>query len=197
MGKRIASIVAKRLTKLLADSGEKPDALLLTRERFVAGENISQGSVSIDGSESTSVRFAHCCRPIPGDSIVGYLGRGEGLTIHTGDCLVAKKLHNKDSERFISVEWSDEPMRTFETGIVVTVTNGKGVLASVASALASGEADITQVDMTNESTHGVMELRFVIAVRDLSQLETVFKHLRRTASVLKVQRSKNTSPISA
>lgn len=197
LGKRIASIVAKRLATMLADSGEKPDALLLTRERFVTGENISQGGVSIDGSESTSVRFAHCCRPIPGDSIVGYLGRGEGLTIHTGDCLVAKKLHHKDSERFISVEWSDEPMRTFETGIVVTVTNGKGVLASVASALASGEADITQVDMTNESSHGVMELRFVIAVRDLSQLESVFKHLRRTASVLKVQRSKNTSPISA
>jgi len=143
------------------------------------------------------VRFAHCCRPIPGDSIVGHLGRGEGLTIHTADCLVAKKLHHKDSERFISVEWSDEPMRTFETGIVVTVTNGKGVLARVASALASGEADITQVDMTNESSHGVMELRFVIAVRDLNQLETVFKHLRRTAAVLKVQRSKNASPITA
>jgi guanosine-3',5'-bis(diphosphate) 3'-pyrophosphohydrolase len=197
LGKRIASIVAKRLAKLLADSGEKPDALLLTRERFVAGDNISQASVSIDGSESTSVRFGHCCRPIPGDPIVGYLGRGEGLTIHTGDCLVAKKLHNKDSERFISVEWSDEPVRTFETSIVVTVTNGKGVLASVASALAAGEADITQVDMTNESSHGVMELRFVIGVRDLSQLETVFKQLRRTAAVLKVQRSKNTSPISA
>jgi len=194
LGKRIASIVAKRLAKLLADSGEKPDALLLTRERFVTGDNIAQASVSIDGSESTSVRFAHCCRPIPGDSIVGYLGRGEGLTIHMGDCLVAKKLHNKDSERFINVEWSDEPARTFETGIVVTVTNGKGVLASVASALAAGEADITQVDMTNESSHGVMELRFVIGVRDLSQLETVFKQLRRTPAVLKVQRSKNTSP---
>ncbi|OQW88542.1 MAG: guanosine-3',5'-bis(diphosphate) 3'-pyrophosphohydrolase [Rhodoferax ferrireducens] len=195
LGKRIASIVAKRLAKLLADVGEKPDALLLTRERFVTGEHISQGSVSIDGSESTSVRFAHCCRPIPGDTIVGYLGRGEGLTIHTGDCQVARKLHHKDSERFISVEWADEPVRTFETGIVVTVTNGKGVLASVASALASGGADITQVDMTNESAHGVMDLRFVIAVRDVSQLETVFKNLRRTAAVLKVQRSKNTSPI--
>jgi len=195
LGKRIASIVAKRLAKLLADVGEKPDALLLTRERFVTGEHISQGSVSIDGSESTSVRFAHCCRPIPGDTIVGYLGRGEGLTIHTGDCQVARKLHHKDSERFISVEWADEPVRTFETGIVVTVTNGKGVLASVASALASGGADITQVDMTNESAHGVMDLRFVIAVRDVSQLETVFKNLRRTTAVLKVQRSKNTSPI--
>ncbi|MCB8746890.1 bifunctional (p)ppGpp synthetase/guanosine-3',5'-bis(diphosphate) 3'-pyrophosphohydrolase [Rhodoferax sp. U2-2l] len=195
LGKRIASIVAKRLAKLLADIGEKPDALLLTRERFVTGDNSSQGAVLIDGSESTSVRFAHCCRPIPGDNIVGYLGRGEGLTIHTSDCQVARKLNHKDSERFISVEWSDEPVRTFETGIVVTVTNGKGVLASVASALAAGGADINQVDMTNESSHGVMDLRFVIAVRDLSQLETVFKNLRRTTAVLKVQRSKNTSPI--
>jgi len=191
-GKRIASMVAKRLTKLLADAGEKPDALLLTRERFVARENVSQNSVTIDGSESTSVRFANCCRPIPGDSIVGYLGRGEGLTIHASDCQVAKKLQYKDSERFIAVEWSDEPVRTFETGIVVTVNNAKGVLAKVAGALASAEADITQVDMT-DSTHGVMDLRFVISVHDLSQLEAVFKNLRRSPAVLKVQRSKDMS----
>jgi len=191
-GKRIASMVAKRLTKLLADAGEKPDALLLTRERFVARENVSQNSVTIDGSESTSVRFANCCRPIPGDSIVGYLGRGEGLTIHASDCQVAKKLQYKDSERFIAVEWSDEPVRTFETGIVVTVNNAKGVLAKVAGALASAEADITQVDMT-DSTHGVMDLRFVISIHDLSQLEAVFKNLRRSPAVLKVQRSKDMS----
>jgi len=123
---------------------------------------------------------------------VGYLGRGEGLTIHASDCQVAKKLQYKDSERFIAVEWSDEPVRTFETGIVVTVNNAKGVLAKVAGALASAEADITQVDMT-DSTHGVMDLRFVISVHDLSQLEAVFKNLRRSPAVLKVQRSKDMS----
>jgi GTP pyrophosphokinase len=191
-GKRIANMVAKRLTKLLADAGEKPDALLLTRERFVVRENVSQNSVTIDGSESTSVRFGNCCRPIPGDSIVGYLGRGEGLTIHASDCQVAKKLHYKDSERFIAVEWSDEPVRSFETGIVVTVNNAKGVLAKVAGALAAAEADITQVDMT-DSTHGVMDLRFVISIHDLSQLEAVFKNLRRSPAVVKVQRSKDMS----
>jgi len=194
LGKRVGSIVAKRLAQLLADSGKKPDALILTRERFVANETVSQGSVSIDGSESTSVRFANCCRPIPGEDIVGYLGRGEALTVHASDCQVARRLQSKDSERFIAVEWSDEPVRTFETGIVVTVNNGKGVLAKVAGALAAAEADITQVVVADESTQGVMDLRFVIAVRDLSQLETVFKNLRRTAAVLKVQRSKNTSP---
>lgn len=195
LGKRIASMVAKRLAKLLADSGEKPDALLITRERFGAGDHVAQGGVCIDGSESTAVRFATCCRPIPGDSIVGYLGRGEGLTVHAMDCQIAKKLQYKDSERFISVEWSDEPVRTFETGIVVTVNNGKGVLARVASALAAAEADITQVDLADESPQGAMDIRFVIGVRDLNQLDAVFKNLRRAPAVIKVERSKNAAPI--
>jgi len=191
LGKRIASIVAKRMAALLADSGEKPDALLLTRERFVMDETVSQNSVAIDGSENASVQFAKCCRPIPGDPIVGYLGRGEGLTIHASDCQLAKKLQYKDSERFMNVEWADEPVRSFETGIVVTVQNGKGVLAKVANALASAEADITQIDMTDASPQGVMDLRFVISVHDNGQLETVFRNLRRTAPVLRVQRFKD------
>ena len=191
LGRRIASIVAKRLTKLLSDVGEKPNPLLLTRERFTEGESLAQGSVAIDGSENTSVRFAICCRPIPGDAIVGYLGRGEGLTIHNSDCPVAVKLKNKDSERFIAVEWSDEPVRPFETGIVVTVNNNKGVLAKVAAALAAAEVDITQVSMADESPQGAIDMRFIIAVRDVHQLDSALRSLRHTPVVLKAQRSKN------
>ena len=173
---------------LLADSGQRPDALLLTRERFTAHESTLQGSITLDGSENASVQFAKCCRPIPGDAIVGYLGRGEGLVVHIQDCSVAKKLQHKDSERFISVEWSDQMVRTFETGIVVTVNNGKGVLARVAGALASAEADINHVDMAEESGEGAMDLRFVISVRDTQQLDIVLRNLRRTASVLRAER---------
>ncbi|MCM2340540.1 bifunctional (p)ppGpp synthetase/guanosine-3',5'-bis(diphosphate) 3'-pyrophosphohydrolase [Rhodoferax sp.] len=191
LGRRIASIVAKRLAKLLSDAGQKPDPLLLTRERYIAGESLAQGSVAIDGSENTSVRFAACCRPIPGDTIVGYLGRGEGLTIHASDCLVAVKLKNKDSERFMVVEWSDEPVRAFETGIVVTVNNGKGVLAKVAAALAAAEVDITQVNMADESPQGAIDMKFIITVRDVNQLDNALRNLRHTPMVLKAQRSKN------
>jgi GTP pyrophosphokinase len=193
LGRRIASIVAKRLAKLMADAGEKPNPLLLTRERFANSDTVSQGSVLIDGSENTSVRFASCCRPIPGDSIVGYLGRGEGLTVHSLDCQVVKKLKHKDSERFIHVEWSDETVRTFETSIVVTVNNGKGVLAKVAGALSAAEADITHVDMAEESTQGVMDLKFIIAIRDIRQLDTVLRNLRHTPAVLRAQRSTGTT----
>lgn len=191
LGKRIASIVAKRLLTLLTDSGEKQDALLLTRERFTVNESVMQGGIVLDGSENASVRFASCCRPVPGDSILGYLGRGEGLMVHAVDCSVAKKLMHKDSERFIGVEWSDEPTRAFETEVVVTVTNGKGVLARVAAALATAEADIIHINMEDEVAQEATDLRFVIAVRDLTQLETALRNLRRTPSVLKAQRSKN------
>jgi len=73
----------------------------------------------------------------------------------------------------------------------VTVNNGKGVLARVAGALAAAEADITHVDLADESSMGALDIRFVIGVRDLNQLETVFRNLRRAAAVIKVQRSKN------
>ena len=190
LGKRIAGIVAKRLLTLLTDSGEKPDALLLTRERYTSNDLISQGGIVLDGSENASVKFASCCKPVPGDGIVGYLGRGEGLIVHADDCAVALKLNHKDNERFIGVEWSDEPVRTFETNITITVTNGKGVLARVAAALAAAETDITYIDMDDESAQDATELRFAISVCDLNQLEIALRNLRRTPSVLKAQRTK-------
>ncbi|MCJ0765340.1 RelA/SpoT family protein [Variovorax terrae] len=194
LGKRIASIVAKRLMTLMTEKGERPNALLMSRERYTAHETVSQGAVILDGSENASVQYAPCCRPIPGDGIVGYLGRGEGLVVHTDHCPVAKRLQHKDSERFIAVEWSDEPTRTFETGVVITVSNGKGVLARIAAALAAAEADITHVDMGDEAAQDATDLRFVIAVRDRAHLDAVLRQLKRTPSVLRVQRTAGAQP---
>ena len=162
----------------------------MTRERYTAHETLSQGAVTLDGTENASVQYAQCCRPVPGDNIVGYLGRGEGLVVHLADCAVASRLKHKDAERFIHVEWADEPSRPFETGVMVTVSNGKGVLARVASALAMAEADITHMDMGEEAAQEATDLRFVIAVRDSAHLETVLRTLNRTASVLLASRIK-------
>jgi GTP pyrophosphokinase len=145
----------------------------------------------LDGSENASVVYSRCCRPLPGDDIVGYLGRGEGLAVHTRDCATARKLEHKDSERFIGVEWSDEMTRSFETGINVTVLNGQGVLARVAGALASAETDIVHVDMGHETPQDTAELKFVVAVRDTTHLEQVMRHLKRTPSVIKADRQTN------
>ena len=189
LGKRIANIVAKRIVNLLAEQGSKPDALLLTRERFAATDHLAATGVTLDGSENASVRFAPCCRPVPGDAISGYLGHGEGLVVHTSACHVASKLQHKDSERFIDVEWADEPIRAFETDVVITVTNGKGVLARVAASLASSEADITHIEMGQDGSQQTLDLRFTIAVRDTAHLDGIMRNLQRTTSVIRVRRS--------
>ncbi|MCJ7800390.1 MAG: bifunctional (p)ppGpp synthetase/guanosine-3',5'-bis(diphosphate) 3'-pyrophosphohydrolase, partial [Polaromonas sp.] len=191
LGKRIASMIAKRIVTILAETGEKPDALTMSKERYTAHESVSQGALLLDGSEGATVQFSPCCRPIPGDSIVGYLGRGEGLAVHTEDCAVATRLRHRDSERFIAVDWSDEPVRAFEANLLVTVDNGKGVLAHVALALASAEADITHVEMGKEPAQNATDLRFSVAVRDRVHLASAIRSVKRTPSVLRVQRAKS------
>ncbi|GAB4089628.1 RelA/SpoT family protein [Hydrogenophaga soli] len=189
MGKRIASMVGKKLAMLLAERGIKADVVLISQARYAEEkETISQGVVTIDGSEGGSVQFANCCHPIPGDRIVGYLGRGEGLVVHTEECSVGKKLLYRDRERFLEVEWAEDTARTFEVALLVTVENGKGVLARVASTIASAGADITHVNMNDERAQLATDLRFAITVKDRAHLADVLRSLKRTPSVLRAQR---------
>ena len=191
LGRKIATIVAKRLAALLIDHGVRPDAVTLTLGRFASDDGGSaQGVVFIDGSEGASVQMAACCRPIPGDALVGYLGRGEGPVVHTHDCRTGKRLFERDSERWMQVEWAEELTRPFETEIMVLVRNGKGVLAQVASAISAAEADITHLDMDADRPAESAELKLLVSVRDRLHLADVLRTLRRSASVLRVWRVK-------
>jgi len=191
LGRKIATIVAKRLARLLFDSGMRPDAVTLTLGRYGQDDAVpQQGLVVVDGSEGVSVRLAPCCRPIPGDAIVGYLGRGEGLVIHTAECGVGKRLYERDSERWMSVEWAEQPTRAFETGVALLLRNGKGVLAAVATAVASAEADVTHIDMGDQHGAESTELKLVVSVRDRLHLAEVMRTLRRSPFVLRVGRIK-------
>ncbi len=191
LGRKIAVIVAKRMAQLMLEHGIRPDAVMLTLGRYGDDDGAStQGVVFVDGSEGASIQLASCCRPIPGDDIVGYLGRGEGLVVHTAECHVGKKLFERDSERWIGVEWADELSRTFETHIMVLVNDGKGVLAQVAAAISSAEADITHLDMGQEPARDTTELRILVSVRDRQHLADLLRILRRNKAVLRVLRVK-------
>ena len=191
LGRKIAVIVAKRLAQMMAERGARPDAVTLTLGHYAPDEAaLKQGVVFVDGGQDSTVRLASCCRPIPGDALAGYLGKGEGLLVHTADCRTGRRLYERDSERWIHVEWAEQPVRTFEAALVVEVGNAKGALAQVASAISNAEADITRIDMGHESGNEVAELRLLVAVRDRVHLADVMRALRRAAPVMKVSRVK-------
>ncbi|MDM4764583.1 bifunctional (p)ppGpp synthetase/guanosine-3',5'-bis(diphosphate) 3'-pyrophosphohydrolase [Pelomonas sp. SE-A7] len=191
LGRKIATIVAKKLARMLAEQGERPDAVTLTLGRFATDDAPAQGMVTIDGSEGASVRLATCCRPIPGDDIKGYLGRGEGLVVHTAECQVGRRLFQRDAEHWIAVAWAEELSRPFEAAVGLLLTNAKGVLAQVASAVSSAEADITHISMADDpQSHETAEMSLLLSVRDRLHLADVLRTLKRSTSVLRVWRIK-------
>jgi guanosine-3',5'-bis(diphosphate) 3'-pyrophosphohydrolase len=190
LGRKIASIVAKRLAQLLGEHGTRPDAVTLTMGRFADRDTPAlHNLVEIDGSEGASVQLASCCRPIPGDEVAGYFG-GEGLTVHTTDCSVGRRLRERDSERWMGVDWAEVLTRPFETAVSVLVRNGKGVLAQVAQAISAAEADITHIDMGDEPAAESTELHLLVSVRDRLHLADVLRTLKRAPVVMRATRVK-------
>ena len=86
---------------------------------------VGQNVVEIDGSEGASVQLATCCRPIPGDEVAGYFG-GEGLTVHTQECSIGRRLRERDGERWMDVDWAEQLTRQFETSVSVLVAEHQG-----------------------------------------------------------------------
>src|SRR5467141_3094818 len=121
LGKRLAAIVARKL-------------LTLAEPRQAEGKGPA-GSIVIHGSEGLAVQFAKCCNPIPGDPIVGFVKKGQGLVVHTHDCPTAAKSRG-DPEKWLDVEWAPETDKMFEVAIRVTVVNQRGVHAKMATEIA-------------------------------------------------------------
>ena len=184
LGRSAASLLAQQIAAYLAQQGQRPDALLLTQQRFTQDKS-QQTTLVLDGQNQSATHYADCCYPLPGEAVVGYLGHGDGLHIHGCDCAVAQRLRERDPERFIPVEWSeDSAQRLHSAAIALTVQNGKGVLARITQVLADCDVDIRRVDMEDESAQHTTVLRFTVSVHDLQQLEATLRALRRNASVL-------------
>jgi len=191
LGRKIATIVAKKLARMLAEQGQRPDAVLLSMGRFAADDAPAHGEVTLDGSEGASVRLAPCCRPIPGDDVKGYLGRGEGLIVHTAECGTGRRLFQRDPEHWIAVSWGEELSRTYEAAVTVLMRSAKGMLAQVATAVSLAEADITHIAMSEESQEReTAEVSLLIAVRDRLHLADVLRTLKRSPAVIKAWRVK-------
>ncbi|HEY2336413.1 MAG TPA: bifunctional (p)ppGpp synthetase/guanosine-3',5'-bis(diphosphate) 3'-pyrophosphohydrolase [Burkholderiales bacterium] len=170
LGKRLPAVVARRLVK-----------------RLDAHETKSSGSVTIRGTEGMAVQLATCCRPIPGDSIVGSIKKGQGLVVHASDCGHIVKSRRIEPDQWIDVEWDPRTARLFQAAIHVTVENQRGVLAKVASEVADAGSNIDAISM-EEDRAVFTTMHFVLEVANRQHLARVMRALRRLPDVKKIAR---------
>ncbi|MDB5809910.1 MAG: (p)ppGpp synthetase SpoT/RelA, partial [Betaproteobacteria bacterium] len=172
LGKRLSVVVARRLLSL----SDAP-----------AEERRDVGPVMIRGSEGIAVQFAHCCKPIPGDPIIGFISKGQGMVIHTHDCPVIVKTR-ADPEKVIDVEWSPETKKLFNVSIKLIVLNQRGVLAKVAAAIASADSNIDNVTVHPEEGDQYATMHFTLEVFNRLHLAQIMRVLRRLPEVIRIMR---------
>ena len=154
-----------------------------------ADEAYAAGSVTIRGTEGMAVQLASCCRPIPGDAIVGSIKKGQGLVVHASDCGGIVRSRKKEPEQWIDVDWDARTSRLFQAAINVTVENQRGVLAKVASEIAEAASNIDAISM-EEDRFMYTTMRLVLEVANRQHLARVMRALRRLPDVKRISRMK-------
>ena len=195
LGRRSSAVLAKRIELFVKETYGNEQLRLDSKDwqnkseaELLAKQN--RQTLMVDGSEGMSVIYSTCCHPIPGDNIIGYLGKSEGLQIHINDCSHVLRIHRKDPENWIEVNWADEVSKEFEIPLRVDVKNTKGVLAKVASSITSSDANITHVGMDNTSSELAATIRFGVQVKNRDHLAKVMRSLRSNIDVVRAVRMK-------
>ena len=191
LGRRTAQELASRLKILIGEETGSEQMRLGTGDWSTLHNEPQGQAIVVDGREGMSVSFQSCCHPIPGDDIIGYLGKGEGLQIHTQDCKVASRMLSKDSDKWVGVQWSKDTNREFDVGIIIDTKQGKGVLAKVASSITSADSNILNVAMDDKYKEDSVTMRFTIQVSNRLHLSRVLRGLRSNSDVFRVVRNRS------
>ena len=179
LGKRLSFVVAQALTR----APGKPDD--------PAGNTATgkTGALTLRGVEGVAIQYAKCCRPIPGDTVVGQFRRGQGLLVHTRECITLKKQRH-DPADLIDVEWSPEVEGVFETGLRLLVADRRGLLADLATSIADADANIDSVSMERPDGGDVLAMFFAVQVRDRKHLAQVIRALKHIPDVRRANRAR-------
>ncbi|MBE5040021.1 RelA/SpoT family protein [Ructibacterium gallinarum] len=149
----------------------------------------NNSGVIVEGIDNCLTRFSHCCNPVPGDKIVGYVTRGRGVAIHRADCInmIHAQANSEELNRFIPVRWADDTDNTFQSMLYVTATDRANLLLDIMTTISEMKTHVTNVNArTGKNNLAIIELTMEIS--DTAQLEQTIKRLKKVDSVLSVVR---------
>ncbi|MCB5185663.1 bifunctional (p)ppGpp synthetase/guanosine-3',5'-bis(diphosphate) 3'-pyrophosphohydrolase [Methylobacillus gramineus] len=146
-------------------------------------------TITIRGSEGMAVQFAQCCRPIPGDPILGFINKDKGLVIHTHDCPAIRKFR-LDPDKWLDVEWDPQGHRLYKVSLKLVVANRRGMLAKIASGIAEAGSNIDNVSMEEADNSTYTNMNFTVQVENRVHLAELMRRLRKIPDVVRINRVK-------
>lgn len=149
------------------------------------GKSSSGNGVLIRGYDDFLVRLSHCCNPVPGDKIVGYVSRGRGVSVHCVDCSNVK---NMEPERLIEAKWDDVISQNFLASLKIYCENKGGILAAVTTIISNMKISITGAFARSDNDNGTAEITVMLEVKSTDQVEDVIKKLKTLPEVIDVHR---------
>ncbi len=203
-GRESAQNVGNRLLKILVDKGNEADAkpsigssesstgimppMLTSVKRPKKHETHSSHGIVVKGVDDVLVRLSRCCNPVPGDEIIGFVTRGRGVSVHRADCPNAIEL-KKEPGRIIDVEWEGTPSgeQSYKIEVYIEAIDRLSLLLDVTRVISEMGANVLS-SSSNTHRDGVVDMRFLFQVSDLSLMERTLQSLNAVDGVFEARR---------
>ncbi len=191
-GTKLNRVVNRIKTEISKNAPPAPDADDIVREKIAAAPKpkTSNSGVIVPGVENCLVKFARCCTPIPGDSIIGFITRGFGVSVHRSDChnVVSAMKDSDDLSRWICVSWADDVKDKFQTSLQISAKDRAGLVMDIATVLNNIKIPVHQLD-ARRLGDGYAVVNVVMNINGKEQLEYIMNKLNGVAGVIDVKRS--------
>jgi len=166
---------------------EEPEGIEYKRP---AEKKNQQRDIVIEGIDELMSQLARCCKPVPGDEIVGFITKGRGVTIHRADCQNIDHLKTQYVERLIPVSWGDRRIGKYDVDIEVIAMDRSGLLRDVTSVISSTDVNVNGANTYSDRKTHQAKMRLTIEISEPEQLEKVLSRLMNLKDVLDVSRIK-------
>ncbi len=177
--------IGRIINNLIASEESPEDPLLFTKPS--KEQPLSGDSVTVLGLKGLLTVLARCCKPAPGDDIVGYITRGRGATIHRADC--PNILRMVDRERIVKVSWG-ELQKTYPVAIEVKAYDRQGLMGDISNVLSNEGGNL--VDIQLKVTHNLATIKLMVEVSDISQLSRLLTRIENLPNVMEAYRLRST-----
>ncbi|MBQ2841289.1 MAG: bifunctional (p)ppGpp synthetase/guanosine-3',5'-bis(diphosphate) 3'-pyrophosphohydrolase [Oscillospiraceae bacterium] len=191
-GTKINRVINRIKTEISKNAPLEPNADKLVQEKIAAAPKpkTSNSGVIVPGVENCLVKFARCCTPIPGDSIIGFITRGFGVSVHRSDChnVVSAMKEADDLSRWICVSWADDVKDKFQTSLQISAKDRSGLVMDIATVLNNLKVPVHQLD-ARRLGDGYAVINVVMNINGKEQLEFIMNKLNGVAGTIDVKRS--------